>query len=91
MDGEHAAAVLGGRLALDARPFRLAGIARVPVRPLFLTAPRGRLTVTVGESLPPSLDEALDGFAKALDRVSEESPWDWDGVTLRGSVRQRRA
>ena len=90
-DREHAAPVLGGLLSLDVRPFRIARIAGVPVRPLFLTAPRGRLTVTVGESLPAPLDEALEGFAKALDLVSEESPWDWDGVTLCGSLQPHGA
>ncbi|MBC8647664.1 MAG: hypothetical protein H7X85_10900, partial [Thermoanaerobaculia bacterium] len=38
-DRDHAVPLLGGSLPLDVRPFRLARIAGVPVRPLFLTAP----------------------------------------------------
>lgn len=76
------ATVLGGGIGLDPAPVRLASLARVPARPLFLTAPRGRLTVTVGEPLPPALGRTLDSFAEALARVSDESPSDWDGVTL---------
>jgi hypothetical protein len=72
---------LGGRLSLDPRPFRLARIAKVSCQPLFLTAPRGRLTITVGDALPREEDAALGGFGRMLERVAEESPFEIDGPT----------
>ncbi|MGE5275819.1 MAG: hypothetical protein ACM3SU_02385 [Acidobacteriota bacterium] len=72
---------LGGRISLDPRPIRLAKIAKVPSRPVFLTAPRGRLTITVGGDLPREEDAALQDFAGVLERVAGESPFEIDGPT----------
>ena len=72
---------LGGRIRLDARPFRLARIADVPCRAIFLTAPRGRLTVTIGAVLPADERAALAKFARALERVLDRSPFDIDAPT----------
>lgn len=78
---------LGGRIRLDARPFRLARIAGVPCRALFLTAPDGRLTITVGERLPREDGAALEAFAGKLCAVSAASPFETDGLTLRYHAR----
>jgi hypothetical protein len=72
---------LGGTVRIDPRPFRLARIAGVPCRPLFLTCPDGRLTITAGPVLAPDEEPAAAGFADALDRITEESPLDIDGFT----------
>jgi hypothetical protein len=72
---------LGGWLPLDPRPFRLARLAGAPCRPLFLTAPRGVLTITVGRPLPQKETAALEEFARALDRATDQSPLDLDGPT----------
>jgi len=72
---------LGGRLRLDPRPFRLARIARVPCRAIFLTAPRGRLTIWIGPALPPDEDAALAAFARALERAVDRCPHDIDAAT----------
>ncbi len=81
-EGEAAAfPCLGGTLGLDPRPFRLARLAGVPCRPLFLTAPRRRLTITVGDALPREGAAALAEFARALERVAGESPYEIDGPT----------
>jgi len=72
---------LGGRISLDPRPFRLARIAKVSCRPLFLTAPHGRLTITVGDALPREEDAALRDCAAILERVAQESPFEIDGPT----------
>jgi hypothetical protein len=78
--------LLGGTILLDPRPFRLARIAGVPCRPAFLTAPGGRLTMTVGESLPAAEDAALDLFGRAFARVAEQAPFEIDGVTRWGQL-----
>ncbi|MGH9366845.1 MAG: hypothetical protein ACRD3M_04125, partial [Thermoanaerobaculia bacterium] len=72
---------LGGTLRLDPRPFRLARLAAVPCRPIFLTAPSGRLTITIGPILSREEEPALAGFARALESVAEETPFEIDGVT----------
>jgi len=72
---------LGGSVRLDPRPFRLARLAGVPCRALFLTSPAGRLTVSIGEPLPRVETTALAVFAESLARVAEESPLDVDGPT----------
>jgi hypothetical protein len=72
---------LGGELALDARPFRLARLAGVPCRALFLTAPEGRLTITAGDALPADDAEAVASFAELFARVADESPYEIDART----------
>ena len=80
--GGVAVPFLGGEIRLDPRPFRLARIARVPCRAIFLTAPVGRLTIALGEPLPAGEDAALRAFARELAAAAEESPFEIDGVTL---------
>jgi hypothetical protein len=72
---------LGGEIRLDPRPFRLARLAGVPSRPLFLTAPAGRLTITVGQPLPREETAGLAAFAAALARIADESALEIDGFT----------
>lgn len=72
---------LGGQLRLDPRPFRLARVCEVPCRPVFLTAPGGRLTISIGSILPRQEDAALAEFASALDRICDESPFEIDALT----------
>ena len=79
---------LGGSVRLDRRPFRLARLAGVPCRALFLTAPAARLTVTIGEQLPREETPALAAFAEALGRVADESPLDLDGPTWWNRLRR---
>jgi len=74
---------LGGRLILDLSALRLARLARVPARPLFLSAPGRRLTVSVGEPLPPDPEEAARRFGDRADAVARDSPADFDGFTHR--------
>jgi lauroyl/myristoyl acyltransferase len=71
---------LGGRLRLDPRPFRLARIARVACRPAFLTLPRGRWTLTLGDPLPADEDAAIEAYARCLAEAAGRSPLDLDGV-----------
>jgi hypothetical protein len=71
--------VLGGAVALDPRPFRLARAARVPCRPAFLTLPRGRWTLTLGPVLPADEKGALAGFARCFAETAARSPLDLDG------------
>jgi hypothetical protein len=79
--GGRRVSLLGGAISVDARPIRLARIARVPCRPLFLTAPRGRLTVTAAAPVREDDPGAIEDFARAFDRVARESPHELDGVT----------
>jgi hypothetical protein len=81
--------LLGGTVALDPRPFRLARAARVPCRPAFLTLPRGRWTLTLGDPVPDDEAEALAAFARILRRVAEASPTELDGVVYRAAARAR--
>jgi hypothetical protein len=74
---------LGGRLRLDPRPFRLARSAGVPCRPAFLTLPRGRWTLTLGDPLPGGEEGALEAFASSLAAVAARSPLDLDGPVYR--------
>jgi hypothetical protein len=78
---------LGGRLTLDLSALRLARIAEVPVRPIFLTLPEERLTVTVGEPLPAEADPAAERFGALADAVARASPADFDAYTHRFLLR----
>lgn len=82
-------AFLGGRLRLDPRPFRLARDARVPCRAAFLTLPRGRWTLTLGDPLPGDEERALDAFARCLEQVAGRAPADLDGPVYRALARRR--
>lgn len=74
---------LGGILPIEPAAFRLARLAGVPARPVFATAPKARLTLTVGERLPADEGEAVRAFGEVLDRVARASPGDFDGFTHR--------
>ena len=78
-----AASFLGGYLQIDAFPLRLSILAEVPARPIFLTAPAGRLTISVGDRLPREPAEALSRFADLLRKTGEASPYDFDAFTHR--------
>jgi len=83
------APLLGGRVFLDPRPFRLARAAGVPCRPAFLTLPRGRWTLTLGDPLPRDEEGALAAFARCFAETARRSPLDLDGVVYRGLVEAR--
>jgi len=74
---------LGGTIEIELAPMRLARIAGVAARPIFITAPGARLKITVGEALPADEGEAARAFGVALDRVARASPADFDGYTHR--------
>jgi hypothetical protein len=74
---------LGGRLVLDLSVLRLGRLAGTPIRPIFLTIPRGRLTVTVGDPLPGDIDAAGARLGLLADAVARDSPADFDGYTHR--------
>ena len=83
------ASVLGGSVALDARPIRLARAARVPCRAVFLTLRRNGWTLTLSPPLEPAGAEApaLAGLARALERVALHAPLDLDGAVYRSLAR----
>jgi hypothetical protein len=81
--GSAFAGVLGGRVALDARPLRLARAARVPCRAAFLTLPREGWTLTLSPPLPAAESAALDAFARAFERAAMRAPLDLDAVVYR--------
>jgi hypothetical protein len=83
--------VLGGRVRLDPRPFRLARAAGAACRPAFLTLPGGRWTLTLGERLPEDEDEAVRAFAAVYRRVASAAPADLDGVVYLHLARGARA
>jgi len=74
---------LGGSLEIELAPLRLARLAGVAARPVFITAPDARLTITVGERLPGDEAEAARAFGDLLDRTARASPGDFDGFTHR--------
>jgi lauroyl/myristoyl acyltransferase len=80
---------LGGVVHLDPRPFRLARATGVACRPAFLTMPRGRFTLTLGDPLPADERAALEAYAGCLSRVAERSPLDLDGVVYLNLARAR--
>lgn len=73
------APLLGGRVMLDPRPFRLARAAGVACRPAFLTLPGGRWTLTIGRALPADEEQAVAAFGRSLSAVAARSPLDLDG------------
>ena len=83
------APLLGGRVFLDPRPFRLARAAGVPCRPAFLTLPRGRWTLTLGDPLPRDAEAALAAFARCFAAAARRSPLDLDGVVYRSFLEAR--
>ena len=74
---------LGGLLTVDLSVLRLARLAGVPARPIFVTIPGERLTVTTGDPLPGDLDEAGTRFGELAAAVAGDSPADFDGFTHR--------
>ena len=74
---------LGGRLILDLSALRLGRLARVPARPIFISAPRRRLTVSVGDPLPDDPGEAGRRFGELAGAVARDSPADFDVFTHR--------
>jgi hypothetical protein len=84
-----AASFLGGFLQLDSLPLRLSSMARVPARPIFLTASGGRLTIRVGETLPSDPAEAMSRFAARMREAVDASPHDFDGFTHRWNPGER--
>lgn len=75
-----AASLLGGSVELDPRPLRLARLAGVPCRPVFLTLPGRRWSVALGEPLPAGERGAREAFARAFDRAASRAPLDLDGL-----------
>ena len=90
-DRDRIVPFLGGRLTLDLSALRLARIAGVPVRPIFLTLPAERLTVTVGEPLPAETEPAGERFGALADAVARASPADFDAYTHRFLLRDAPA
>jgi len=82
---DHSARIpfLGGTLEIELGPLRLARLAGVRARPVFITAPEARLTITVGDALPADETEAAREFGVLLDRVARAAPADFDGYTHR--------
>ncbi len=77
------AAILGGRVSLDLRPFRLARAARVRCRAAFLTQPDEGWTLTISAPLPPGDDDAVDAFGRVFAAVASRAPLDLDGMVYR--------
>jgi hypothetical protein len=84
------AEILGGRVSLDPRPFRLARLARVECRAAFLTLPREGWTLTVSPPLPYAAEDALDAFARLFARVAARAPLDLDGPVYLALARGTR-
>jgi hypothetical protein len=79
---------LGGLLTVDLSVLRLARLAGVPARPLFVTIPGERLTVTVGEPLPRDREAAGACFGDLADAVARDCPAAFDGYTHRFLLRR---
>jgi hypothetical protein len=73
-------ALLGGRIHVDPRPFRLARLGGVACRPAFLTLPGGRWALTLGPLLPGEEGAAMRAWARTLSAVASRSPTDLDGL-----------
>ncbi len=82
-DDAVAVPFLGGMLDIELAPLRLARVAAVPARPIFISAPGGRLTIATGAPLPADPAAAAAQFAESLGRVAGRSPADFDGYTHR--------
>ena len=72
--------LLGGDVALDPRPFRLARLAGVACRPAFVTLPGRRWRITLGDPLPAPEEPARAEFARILQEVASRAPLDLDGL-----------
>jgi hypothetical protein len=88
--GAAFAEVLGGRVALDARPLRLARAARVPCRAAFLTLPREGWTLTLSPPLSSVEAAALAEVAGTLERVALRAPLDLDPMVYQSLARGMR-
>jgi predicted LPLAT superfamily acyltransferase len=80
--------LLGGRVFVDPRPFRLARATRVRCRTAFLTLPRGRWTLTIGPVLPREEEAAIAGYARCLAETAARSPIDLDGAVYLRRARE---
>jgi hypothetical protein len=89
--GSREEELLGGRVRLDPRPFRLARTAGAVCRPAFLTLPGGRWTLTLGDRLPRDEDKALKTFAEVYRRVAGAAAVDLDGLVYLNLARGARA
>jgi hypothetical protein len=81
------AEILGGSVALDTRPLRLARAARVPCRAAFLTLRREGWTLTLSAPLADAEPAAVAAFAGAFARVARRAPLDLDAVVYRSLAR----
>ena len=84
------AAILGGRVALDLRPFRLGRAARVACRAAFLTLPPEGWTLTISAPLPTGDDAAADAFGRIFAGVAAKAPLDMDGLVYRSLTESAR-
>jgi hypothetical protein len=84
------ASILGGRVLLDPRPFRLARAADVRCRAAFLTLPPEGWTLTISPPLPAGDDEGLDAFARVFAAVASRAPLDLDGMVYRSIAEASR-
>lgn len=82
------AAVLGGIVRLDPRPFRLARAAGVSCRAAFLTLPDTGWTLTLGGPLPSDPGRAVEAFARVFAKVAAAAPLDLDGLVYLSFARR---
>lgn len=84
------APLLGGRIRIDPRPFRLARAAGVSCRAAFLTLPENGWTLVVGDPLPAEESVAIPRFARIYAEVARRAPLDLDGLVYRNLTREGR-
>jgi hypothetical protein len=84
------AAILGGRVRLDPRPFRLARAARVECRAAFLTLPPEGWTLMISPPLPDADVDGVDAFARVFAAVASRAPLDLDGMVYRAIAEAAR-
>lgn len=82
------AAVLGGIVRFDPRPFRLARTVGVACRAAFLTLPDTGWTLTLGEPLPSDPKRAVEAFARVFRKVAAAAPLDLDGLVYLSFARR---